>query len=67
MKIFVNEEEKKVEENITISQLLEILKLNKVGGIAIAINEEVINRTQWTEKIINANDKVLIVKATQGG
>lgn len=36
-------------------------------GIAIAINEAVINRRAWERVRIKANDKVEIVRATQGG
>ena len=36
-------------------------------GIAIAVNQEIIPRDKWGETKLNKNDKVLVIKATQGG
>ena len=38
-----------------------------VGGIAVAINETVVPKSQWTSTLLQENDKVLIIKASQGG
>ena len=46
----------------------EILFPNGINkGIAIAINQQVISKDRWSSYIINENDKVMIIKATQGG
>jgi|TARA_B110000046_G_scaffold174352_1_gene198008 sulfur carrier protein len=64
--VLVNENPIEVEENATLSQLLQ--KVNaSVEGIAIAINDEIIAKNTWKSKSIKNNDNVLIIKATQGG
>ena len=64
--VLVNENPIEIEENATLSQLLQ--KVNaSVEGIAIAINDEIIAKNTWKSKAIKDNDNVLIIKATQGG
>lgn len=64
--VLVNENPIEVEENATLTQLLQ--KVNaSVEGIAIAINDEIIAKNTWKSKAIKDNDNVLIIKATQGG
>lgn len=36
-------------------------------GIAIAVNEKVIPRNEWAIFKLQNNDRVLMIKATQGG
>ena len=49
-------------QTIAFSQLGE-----KQKGVAIAVNETVIPKANWEKHIIQPNDNVLIIKATQGG
>ncbi|MGY8945268.1 MAG: sulfur carrier protein ThiS [Flavobacteriales bacterium] len=64
--VLVNENPIEIEENATLSQLLQ--KVNtSVEGIAIAINDEIITKNAWESQAIKNNDNVLIIKATQGG
>ena len=64
--VLVNENPIEIEENATLSQLLQ--KVNtSVEGIAIAINDEIITKNAWESRTIKNNDNVLIIKATQGG
>jgi len=48
------------------SALLQHGLQNKLG-IAVAVNELVIPKNQWNSKILNENDKILIITPTQGG
>jgi sulfur carrier protein len=64
--VLVNENPIEIEENATLSQLLQ--KVNaSVEGIAIAINDEIIAKNTWESQAIKNNDNVLIIKATRGG
>lgn len=64
--VLVNENPIEIEENATLSQLLQ--KVNtSVEGIAIAVNDEIIAKNAWESQAIKNNDNVLIIKATQGG
>ncbi|MFN3393022.1 MAG: sulfur carrier protein ThiS [Candidatus Thermochlorobacter sp.] len=57
-----------LEREMTIIELLRQQNISPdEKGIAIAINEAVINRRAWERVRIKANDKDEIVRATQGG
>jgi len=67
VEIIVNNEKIKVEENTTLQQLLQQIRGEKLNGLAVAVNNAVIPRSQWEKKQLNLNDNVLIIQATQGG
>lgn len=67
MKVFVNNEPKEVEHQITINALLKDLNLSSAKGIAVAVNNQVVPKLTWENFSITENDKVTIIKATQGG
>jgi sulfur carrier protein len=46
--------------------------LHKMGfgdkrGVAAAVNDAVVRRSEWNAKILSAGDRVLVIQATQGG
>ena len=47
----------------TILNELEIM----TNGIAVAINQNIITKTDWNTQALNEGDEILIIKATQGG
>ena len=49
-----------------LQKLVDDLKIT-TNGIAIAINNNVVKRTDWSSKILQQEDVVLIIKSTQGG
>ena len=68
MKIRVNGEEKAVRPNLNIYDLLIALELQPTqAGIAVAVNREVIPRTQWQTTELRENSDVEIIRAVQGG
>lgn len=66
MKLFVNGKEHDVAPQISLTSLVRSLELPE-RGIAIAVNNHMIPRTQWDQSILNVNDKVIIIKAACGG
>ena len=66
MNINVNHESKSVTEACSLEALLDQLKISK-QGIAVAINNQIITKTQWANTALNENDNVTIIQATQGG
>lgn len=66
MNLLVNSEPKQFFGK-NISELLEILQLKNTNGIALAVNEEVVPKSEWEKFQLRDNDKVLIIKAAQGG
>ncbi|MEK6616834.1 MAG: sulfur carrier protein ThiS [Bacteroidota bacterium] len=66
MNLIINSEPKQFSgENI--SELVETLKMLSTNGIALAVNDKVVSKTDWNNFKLNDNDKILIIKATQGG
>ncbi len=66
MKVFVNNEAKEFDGKRTVSQLIEVLGLSR-KGMALAVNNAVVSKSDWEKFKLNENDKVTIIKATQGG
>lgn len=67
MKVTIND---KIYEFGTAPSLVDVLNrldLKSISGIAIAVNENIIQKAKWSEYIVNENDRITIIKATQGG
>ena len=68
MKIRINGEEKTVNPNLNIYDLLITLELNpKQAGIAVAVNREVVPKTAWQATELREDSDVEIIRAVQGG
>ena len=67
MKIFVNGKETELKNGNRLFSLLQILSLQEKRGIAVALNDEVIQKKNWNETELKPNDKILIIQAAQGG
>jgi len=64
--VYVNNEVKEVPHETSLELFLQIL--NKKGdGIAIAINSQIITKSDWKSTLLIENDNVLLIQATQGG
>jgi len=66
MTIWVNHQEQQLDKTLSLEQLLTKLQYS-FNGIAIAVNGAVVPKSQWSQVLVNENDKLLIIKATQGG
>ncbi len=67
MEVFVNEKLHQITEGSTISQLLQQIVVESTKGIAIAVGDFVVPRSQWETQKLNSGANILIIKATQGG
>lgn len=66
MKIYLNGKENQINHS-SLEALLDETGLLKRNGIALAVNNQVIPRANWTKVVLENNDKILIITATQGG
>lgn len=66
VEVYINNVPQFVEDSITLEQVLKNINVNN-NGIAIAVNNAVIPKQEWSTKKIKEKDKILIIKATQGG
>lgn len=64
--IKVNNTTYQFESTVTLDQIINQLDIS-VNGIAVAINQSIITKSDWISTTPNDGDAVLIIKATQGG
>ena len=66
MFIYINQEQKEVDKNLSLLSLAQST-LNSLNGLAIAVNNSVIPKSEWASYTVLENDKLLFITATQGG
>jgi sulfur carrier protein len=66
IKITINSQMQTIAENTSVSNLLIQIKQPE-NGIAIAINNHVVAKINWLSHVLQPDDQLLIIKATQGG
>lgn len=64
MNIKVNNEPRTVADNATVASLLEG---SATGGVAIAVNDNIVRRPDWTTTVLHEGDEVVVIKAAYGG
>lgn len=66
LNVLVNNETHQVDPSTSLLQLIHRLEIN-TKGIAIAINQSVVPQPSWNSTLLQNNDDILIITATQGG
>lgn len=66
MIIKVNNKEMELSSQTSLQQLAETLQMPD-KGVAVAVNNQMIPRTKWSETILQENDQVVVIKAACGG
>ena len=66
MKVIINGEEKNIENDLTVQDLLLKLKL-KPEMIAVEKNEEILERENYTTEKINEGDVLELIRFMGGG
>ncbi len=67
MVCYVNNSPHETTDVRTLTQLLARLALNQSRGLAVAVNDTVVPRAEWAAHALNEQDRVTIIRATQGG
>jgi len=67
MEIRINNSVLNVADDCSLLALLEQQGLATNKGIALAINDTVLPRDKWATYVIETNDNITIIRATQGG
>ena len=68
MELKINNQTKQFSlDSLTVQALLDIEIPEKQNGIALAINNTVIPKSDWNSHFLNTTDDILIISATQGG
>ncbi|MFQ5334608.1 MAG: sulfur carrier protein ThiS [Flavobacteriales bacterium] len=67
MTVFVNARPLALPEPANVQVLLEALSIPGGRGQAVAVNDTVVPKAEWETHLLKENDRILIIKATQGG
>lgn len=67
MVVTVNNNDTKIEQNTSLEALLKQLDITQTKGMAIAVNARVVSKKDWADTRLDHMDKIMIIKATQGG
>lgn len=66
MNVNVNEQKLELPEDSSVEQLLLLID-SPLKGSAVAVNQQIINRSQWSEYKLNSGDKISLFQAIAGG
>lgn len=66
MQIELNGAPHQLPDGANVTQLIDLLALSG-KAVAVAINREIVARTQWSERSLSAGDRVDVVRAIGGG
>ncbi len=67
MEIVINQQPQTVPNSCQVRQVLQTVWPELPSGIAIAVNNTIVPKTSWDTYLLQPNDHVTIIKATQGG
>lgn len=67
MTIFVNDSEVSFETATTLQEVLSALRIKNFAGVAVALNNEVVSKAELEKVVVKENDKILVIRALQGG
>lgn len=66
MKIYINQKEIEVQDSISVKELLDMQQIS-IEGTAIAINNKLVPKNEWNDRILTEGNKITIIRATFGG
>jgi sulfur carrier protein len=68
MKVVINGQAAELADGATVQAAVEALDLPAAGrGVAVAVDAEVVPRTQWTTHELNDGARIEVLRAIQGG
>ena len=67
MRIHVNDQPRETDVDTSLHDLLRDLGLADEKAVAVAVNGSVVSRATWSTRVLEEADRVLVIRATQGG
>jgi sulfur carrier protein len=67
MEIILNNQHHFINEGATLQDIVFSQLNEKQNGVAVAVNDNVIPKQNWSTTPLHSNDTILIIKVTQGG
>ena len=65
--ICVNDQPRTLAAASALADLVRELGLDGRKGVAVAVNGAVVPRAAWSTQLLTEGDRVLVIRATQGG
>lgn len=66
MKIYINQKEIETQDSISVKELLDMQQIS-IEGTAIAIDNKLVPKNEWNDRILTEGNKITIIRATFGG
>ncbi|HEY1201949.1 MAG TPA: sulfur carrier protein ThiS [Niastella sp.] len=67
MNIIINQQPRDIPDKCSLEHLLTHVLGIPVAGLAVAVDQTVIPNTDWPAYMLREADKVMLIRATQGG
>ena len=67
MKVKVNSVWQEFHDQQRLQDALDQMEVAQKAGIAVAVNSNVVPRSEWPHYLLQENDEVIIITAAQGG
>ncbi|MGN0229478.1 MAG: sulfur carrier protein ThiS [Muribaculaceae bacterium] len=67
MKIKINKVEQELNDGMSLKQVLEQVPNIPQSGIAVAVNGDVVPKTDWDSRTIADGDAITVIRAFYGG
>lgn len=67
MQIIINNQPYNFDENLSLQTAIAELQMEDTSGIAVAVNEQIIPKSEWDKINLNDEDKIIIIGAVAGG
>lgn len=67
MTVYLNNTEHSFPDAVSIAGALDALGIDAGRGTAVAVNNTVIPRAGWQDYALQDNDRLTVIRATQGG
>jgi sulfur carrier protein len=67
MEVTINNQNYLLNEACSIEQMLALVIASETDGLAIAVNQTIIPKTDWPKRELQSGDRITVIKATQGG
>lgn len=68
MNLIINGDAQELPANASVTTVLEELGISATRqGMAVAVNEQIVPRSEWEKLELSENDRIEIVHAVQGG
>ncbi|MBU6120071.1 sulfur carrier protein ThiS [Hymenobacter siberiensis] len=67
MVCYINNSPQEAADNQSLIDLLTARGITEPRGLAVAVNDAVVPRAEWSSLQLHEQDRVTIIRATQGG